>query len=196
MPLNAEGYFGHIKACLNKDFIQDYGDGEAIRLKEKIAGAPAQIVTFPFQGEAFSINLDLKAKQKGDDPRLFRFLDDESKPWARKCDFVVFHRMPIGIYAYLIEFKSNGIDASSIKAQLDASTNWLKSLKFVVERYFGHNHQLTVQKFVFSSNTNPGAYLDAAGKYLKADPAVRFYHYDALEGLSLGDLENNMADEI
>lgn len=197
MALNAEGYFGHIKACLSKDFIQDHGDGEAITLKEKIDGMPKpQTVTFPFQGEAFSINLDLKPKKKGDDPRLFRFLDDEAKPWARKCDFVVFHRMPVGIYAYLIEFKSNGIDGAGIKAQLDASSNWLKSLKRVVEHYFGHSHLLTVQKFVFSSNTNPGAYLDAAGKYLKADPAIRFYHYDALQSLSLGDLENNVVDEI
>lgn len=197
MPLNAEGYFGHIKACLNQAFIQDQGTGEFITLKEKIEGQPKPLtVSFPFEGAAFSINLDLKATKKGDDPRLFRFLDDEAKPWAKKCDFVVFHRMPVGIYAYLIEFKSNGIDGAGIKAQLDASINWLKSLKQVVAHYYGHERELTVQKFVFSSNTNPAAYLDADGKYLKADPTIRFYHYEALKGLSLGELENNMADEI
>ncbi|MDR6758767.1 hypothetical protein J2Y48_004075 [Mycoplana sp. BE70] len=197
MALTTDAYYGHLKACLNPDFIQDRGESGSVTLKEKIDGVPKPLtVTFPFEGQAFSVNLDLKPIKKGDDPRLFRFLDDDAKPWARKCDFVVFHRMSLGIYAYLIEFKSNGIDQTGIKAQLDAGTNWLRSMKRVVEHYFGHSHPLFVQKFVFSSNTNPAAYLDADGKYLRADPAIRFYHYDALNGLALGDLENNMADEI
>lgn len=196
MALNAEGYFDHIKACLNPDFVQDRGGKAAITLTESVPGGKPIKVTFPFQGEAFAVNLDLKPKKKGDDPRLFRFLDDEAKPWARKCDFVVFHRLPVGIYAYLIEFKSSGIDGAGIKAQLDASVCWLKSLKRVVEYYYHHDHLVNVQKFVFSSNTNPGAYLDGAGKYLKADPTIRLYQYDQLSGISLGELENKMIEPI
>ncbi len=203
MALTTDAYFGHIKACIHPDYLQDRGDNETLTLKERQDGKVVQEVSFPFEGHAFSVNLDLPLPprrkgepEKRDAPRLFRFLDDDAKPWARKCDFVVFHRMPTGIFAYLIEFKSNGIDQAAIKAQLDAGANWLKSMKRVVEHYFGHNHSLFVQKFVFSSNTNPGAYLDAQGKYLRSDPAIRFYHYDHLKELALGDLENNMADEI
>lgn len=197
MPLTTDAYFTHIKACMNPNFIQDAGTGETITLIEKIDGMPkALTVEFAFEGQAFSVNLDLKSQRRGDDIRLFRFLHDDAKPWAKKCDFIIFHRMPVGIYAYLIEFKSNGINQANIKAQLDASTNWLKSLSRVVENYFGHTHKLIIQKYVFSSNTNPGAYLDTEGKYLNADPAIRFYHYDDLKGLSLADLENNMSEEI
>ncbi len=204
MPLTAEAYFEHVKACLHAEFLQDGGEKPTLTLKERMeGGSVVREVSFPFEGQAFSVNLDLPlpAKRKGEpakrEPiRLFRFLDDEAKPWAKKCDFIVFHRLPVGIYAYLIEFKSNGIDAVGIKAQLDASVNWLRALKRIVEYYFGHDCPIAVQKFVFSTNTNPKQYLDAAGKYLKADPTIRFYHYDALNGLTLGDLENTMVDEI
>jgi hypothetical protein len=197
MALTTVAYFDHLKACLNPDFIQDAGDRGSITLKEKIDGVPKPLmVTFPFEGQAFAVNLDLKPKKKGDDPRLFRFLDDEAKPWARKCDFIVFHRMSFGIYAYLIEFKSNNIDQAGIKAQLDAGANWLRSMKRVVEHYFGHTHPLLVQKFVFSTNPNPAAFLDASGEYLRADPSIRFYQYHLVNRKPLSDLVNNMTDEI
>jgi hypothetical protein len=204
MALTTDAYFRHLKACIHPDYLQDRGDTSALILRERIEGGQViREVSFSIEGQAFLVNLDLPLppRRRGDPerreaPRLFRFLDDEAKPWARKCDFVVFHRMSLGIYAYLIEFKSNGIDQAGIKAQLDAGANWLRSMKRVVEHYFGHSHPLFVQKFVFSSNTNPAAYLDVDGKYLRADPAIRFYHYDALNGLALSDLENNMADEI
>ena len=196
MALTAEGYFEHVKECLNPKFIQDNGQKQTIKLVEKIQGAGKREVKFDFEGEAFSINLDLKQTKQGEDPRLFRFLEDDAKPWAKKCDFVIFHRMPVGIYAYLIEFKSNSIDGPGIKAQLDASLNWLKSLKRIVEYYYSQDHELNVQKFVFSSNTNPGDYLDKNGKYLKADPSIRFYHYDDLPGLTLSELENTKIESV
>jgi hypothetical protein len=207
MALTTEAYFDHLKACIHPEYLLDPDGKGNLELKERgEGGVIVREVSFTFEGEAFCVHLDLpppqvtkadrKKGEKPAPPRLFRFLDDEAKPWAKKCDFVVFHRLPVGIYAYLIEFKSDGIDAVSIKSQLDSSFNWLKSVQRIVEHYYGHTCKLSVQKFVFSSNTNPSQYLDRSGKYLKADPAIRFYHYDDLKPLSLGDLENKMIDEI
>lgn len=207
MPLTTDAYFDHMKACIHPEYLEGTGDHETLTLKERMEGGKiVREVTFSFEGDAFCVNLDLpppalrKAERKRGEkpapPRLFRFLDDEAKPWAKKCDFIIFHRLPVGIYAYLIEFKSNGIDGQGIKAQLDSSMNWLRSLQKIVEHYYGESCKLSVQKYVFSSNTNPSQYLDRAGKYLKADPAIRFYHYDEVAELQLGDLENNMVNEI
>jgi len=207
MALTIEAYFDHLKACIHPEYLLDPRARDRLTLKERgEGGVIVQEVEFSYEGDAFAINLDLPSPQltkadrkkgeKAAPPRLFRFLDDEAKPWGKKCDFVVFHRLPVGIYAYLIEFKSNGIDGGQIKAQIDSSMNWLRSLQRIVEHYYGHSCKLSVQKFVFSSNTNPTQYLDRSGKYLKADPAIRFYHYDDLKTLSLGDLENKMIDEI
>ena len=100
------------------------------------------------------------------------------------------------MYAYLIECKSNSIAGSDIKLQLDAGLNWLRSLKRVIQHYYGHCQTIKSQRFVFSTNSNPAAYLDADGKYLKSDPAIRFYNYEDLAGLSLGELENNRVETV
>jgi hypothetical protein len=199
MALNAEGYFSHIKACISPAYICDAGEGEAISIREKVYGVDGKPKTrkidFAFTGRAFAVHLDLKT-DKGQCPPLFRFLDDEAKPWAKRCDFVIFHQAATAVYAYLIECKSNSIAGADIREQLDAGMNWLWTLKKVIENYYGHQRTIKAQRFVFSTNSNPAAYLDAQGKYLKSDPAIRFYHYDQLAGLSLGELENSQIESV
>jgi len=204
MASKTDAYFSHIKECIHPHYLQDAGDKPPLRLKERMEGGKVvREMSFNFQGAAFCVNLDLPPPQrkKGDkkdpqSPRLFRFLEDEARPWAKKCDFVVFHRLPGGIYAYLIEFKSNNIDGPGIKAQLDSGLAWLRSLKKVIEHYGGQKRPLKAQRFVFSTNTNAGTFLDADGKYLTVDPSIRFYRYDDVAGLSLGELENNKVDTV
>lgn len=199
MALNAEGYFSHIKACINPEYICDDGSGETISFTEKAYDQDGKQrkrkTSFTYTGHAFAMKLDLKTN-RGVSPPLFRFLDDEAKPWAKRCDFVIFHQAATAVYVYLFECKSNSIAGPDIRDQLDAGMNWLRSLKKVIEHYYGHKRPLKAQRFVLSTNTNPDAYLDADGKYLKSDPAIRFYHYDDVNGLSLGELENNHVENV
>lgn len=199
MALNVEGYFNHIKACISPAYICDDGAQETITVSEKVydldGKARKRKMTFSYSGRAFAIHLDAKTN-RGQCPPLFRFLDDEAKPWAKRCDFVIIHQASTAIYAYLIECKSNSIAGPDIREQLDAGMNWLRSLKRVIENYYGHKKPIKAQRFVFSTNTNPSAYLDAEGKYLKSDPTIRFYHYDDLANLSLGELENSQVETV
>lgn len=203
MALNARGYFSHLRAFLSDDYIVDKGDRGVLTIKDKYypAGAtkPAiRKIVFPFTGDAFALNLDMKEKKGKSEvsPALFRFLDDNAKPWSKKCDYVIFHRLPRHIYVYCIELKSDGINAETICAQLDAARCWLQSLKRVIEHYTRHEHPLKVQRFVFSSNKNPAAYLQPDGAYLARDPSIRFYNYDDLDGMSLADLENTSIETV
>ncbi len=157
-------------------------------------------IHFSFEGEAFAVNLDRKEKNpKGNgkySPPLFSFLDDNGKPWSKKCDYVIFHRMPRHIYVYCIELKSKGINAETISGQLSAGVSWVKSLKKIIEHYSGHKKPIKVQKFVFSSNNKPDAYLGPEKKYLARDRSVRFYHYDEIKGNSLEDFENSCIETV
>jgi hypothetical protein len=48
---------------------------------------------------------------------------------------------------------------------------------------------------VFGTNENPGAYLNAHGQ-LNADPSIRYYHFDEVNGQPFADLQNNSIIEI
>ncbi len=202
MAINAQGYFEHLRAYLSDDYIVDQGVTDTLTIKDKYfpEGSRKEAVRkimFGFTGEAFALNLDKKIKKNGKgkqnefSPPLFQFLNDNAKPWSKKCDYVIFHRLPRHIYVYCIELKSKAISAETITAQLTAGHCWVQSLKKVLEQYTGHKHPLMLQKFVFSSNKNPATYLGPEGKYLAREPSVRFYHYDDLDGLTLEDLENS-----
>jgi hypothetical protein len=189
MTLDATSYFNHLRAYLSDDYFVDDGGTGSITLTEKYfqAGATKKStrkVVLPFQGQAFAIKLD------GKPDRLFHFLDDNGKPWSKRCDFVIFQHFKRSITAHLFEFKTKSLDPSSIIDQLKSGEHWCACLRKVICQYTGDDRRLRLRKFVFTENDNPAAYLDAAGQYLARDPSIRHYHYNALLGLTLDQLEN------
>src|SRR5687767_8142756 len=98
MSLNTKGYFNALRSYLNTDHYEvTEVDGGRIVMKEKVfvGGSPKPIeyrVRLGVTGEAFVINLD-KKNRNGNSDALFHFLDDSAKPWSKRCDFVVFHRV-------------------------------------------------------------------------------------------------------
>ena len=209
MALDAHGHFNQLLAFLDEDYLVEQGNENEIILKDEAIideerGIEGIELSFPFIGEAFVVNLDMTIQKKEDgekskkpfSPQLFRFLKDDAKAWAKKCDYVIFHRVTDELYAYCIELKSKGITAETIEAQLGAGYNWVRSLKKVIEHYTGHEMPIKVQKFIFSSTPNPERYTLPDGKYLERNPTIRLYTYNELEGLSLADLENRFVDAV
>ena len=94
-----------------------------------------------------------------------------------------------------IEFKSKSLTAGKIVPQLDAGTCWVKSLKRTIEHYTGDRRRIRLRKFIFGENENPGAYLDP-NRQLNADPSIRYYHFDEVQGQPLATLENTSAQGI
>src|SRR5436190_14522225 len=109
MPINAQGYFNALRSYLNTQYyeVSKVKDGSVV-LKEKIylPGNTSQEIkiTLGIPGEAIIIKLDKKNNKGNSDP-LFHFLNDEAKPWSKRCDFVVFHRFGNRLHAYCFEFK-------------------------------------------------------------------------------------------
>lgn len=198
MALNVQGAFDHLRAHLSDHYIID-GDGKGtLTIKDKYypegqGKAAVRKITFGYTGDAFAFNLDWKTQKNKREfsPPLFQFLDDQAKPWSKKCDYIIFHRLPRNIFVYYIELKSNSIKAENIAAQLEAGHCWVQSLKNILDQYTGIKRPLKVQKFVFSSNNNPAAYLGPELKYLVREPSIRFYNYSDLIGMNLEDLENS-----
>jgi len=189
MSLDASSYFNHLRAYLFADYVIDDGSSGTITLKEKyfLTGETkkrTRKVEFAFQGQAFAIKLD------GMPDRLFHFLDDNGKPWSKRCDFIVFQCYRGAINAYLFEFKTKSLDPSSIIDQLKSGEHWCACLRKVIHQYTGDNRKMRLRKFVCTENDNPAAFLDAAGHYLARDPSIRHYHYDELVGLTLDQLDN------
>jgi hypothetical protein len=127
---------------------------------------------------------------------LFHFLDNNAKPWARRCDFVVFHLWRDRVDAHCIEYKWESLSVDSITSQLDASLAWCKAMCAAIKCYTGVTKRLNVRKYVLSRHPDATPYLDRTGKYLRADQSVRHYLYSEIDGLSLRDLENNCIETI
>src|SRR5690606_469829 len=132
MALTAQGYFNCLKSYLN---TRHYGEPQAsfdeVVLKEKVFGQsgakPKEYkVTLKTSGEVLVIKLD--AKHKGATLPLFHFLDDNAKPWSKRCDFVVFNLRNSRLFVYCLEFKSESIP-HDVKDQLKASVDWIKALR-------------------------------------------------------------------
>lgn len=200
MSLNAQGYFNALRSYLNtREYEVTEKDAGRIVLKEKVfvAGSPKPViykVRLDVTGEALVINLDKKNKRGNSDP-LFHFLDDNAKPWSKRCDFVVFHRVKEKICVHCFEFKSANFP-EALKEQLDASEAWCRTLHSTIEHYTGHGKRLHLTKFVLSCHPNPVPYLDAAGKYLQRDPSIRHYLYRDIDGLALADLDNTNVETV
>ena len=189
MSLDAASYFNHLRAYLFSDYVVDDGSKGEVTLSEKYfrdgeTKKRTRKVMLPFQGQAFAIKLD------GMPDRLFHFLDDNGKPWSKRCDFIVFQCHRRVINCYLFEFKTRSLDPSSIIDQLKSGEHWCACLRKVVHQYTGDDRKFRLRKFVCTENDNPAAYLDPAGQYLARDPSIRHYHYNTLAGLTLDQLDN------
>ena len=199
MALNAQGYFNCLKSYLNTNH---YGVSQSrineITLKEKIFGQqgskPIEYkVNLKTFGEVLVIKLDLK--KDGSTLPLFHFLDDNAKPWSKRCDFVVFNLRKSKLFVYCLEFKSESIPYD-VPDQLGASVAWCMALHATISAYTAKRNILNVTKYVLSNHPDPRPFLDADGKYLLRDHTIRHYHYSDLTGIALTDLENGNIEVI
>lgn len=202
MPLNAQGYFNALRSYLNtKDYEVTETEGGRIVLKEKVfvAGSPKPVeyrVRLSVTGEALVINLDRKISQRSNQSHpLFHFLNDNAKPWSKRCDFVVFHRVKERINVHCFEFKS-GSFPDALVDQLEASEAWCRALRSTIKHYTGDAKPLHLTKFVLSCHPKPAPYLDAAGKYLQRDHSIRHYLYQDIDGMALDALDNTNVETI
>ncbi len=203
MTLDAKTYFEHLKAYVNCEYIMHDGDGGKVVLVENFFH-PEDVkpkkrritLLLPGVGMAFKLDLDdFENSRRKNKPALFHFLDDTSKPWSKRCDFVIFHVDKKSFRADCIEFKSKSLAHDKIVPQLTAGSRWVRSLKRTIEHYTGYTRRIKLRKFVFAENENPEAYLDA-NRQLKADPSIRYYHYNEVQGHSIADLVNISEQEI
>lgn len=195
MALNPNGYFNALRSYLNQ---KDYGVHQATQdevvLEEKIHQAqgakPKKYkLSLKVSGETLVIKLDAKKD------RLFHFLDDNAKPWSKRCDFVIFNLRKTQLFAYCLEFKSSTIPPD-VPAQLEASVSWCQSLHSIINAYTGKKMRMKVMKFVVSEHdTTDSPYLDQDG-YLQRDHTIRHYSYNDLDGVNLADLENSNVEMI
>lgn len=203
MNLDSSTYFRHLRAYVNDRYVVDDGAGGHVTLSEKyfpLTGTRAKTrhirLLLPGQGLAFKLDHDqVELQRKMSKPPLFHFLDDNAKPWSKRCDFVIFYTKERAFHADCIEFKSKSLTAEKIVPQLRAGACWVRSLKQTIEHYTGDSRRIRLRKFVFGENDNPHAYLDA-NLQLNADPSIRYYHFDEVNGLSLAALQNTSVQEI
>ena len=200
MPITPESYFNALRDYLNtKDYAVTEVESDMVVIKDKVylpgaKAASVKKVRLQVPGEALVINLDLK-NRKNNSERLFHFLDNESKPWAKRCDFVIFHLHRNRISAICIEFKS-GSFPESLADQMNSGAAWCRSLHSVIKHYTGKTKRLRIAKFVLSCHQNPDVFLDDENKYLRRDHTIRHYLYDDVDGMALDELENRHVETI
>ncbi|MGD9578959.1 MAG: hypothetical protein AB7Y74_11960 [Syntrophorhabdus sp.] len=203
MNLAANTYFEHLKAYVNSDYVTHDGAGGKVVLTEKYF-PPEEVspqtrrieLLLPGLGMAFKLDQDeFDTSSRRTKPPLFHFLDDTAKPWSKRCDFVVFYVHGRAFHADCIEFKSKSLNPDKIVPQLKAGVSWVRSLKQTIEHYTTDKRRIKVRKFVFGTNENPAPYVDT-NQQLNADPSVRYYHFNEVNGQSLLDLQNSSIQEI
>lgn len=203
MSLSAATYFEHLKSYLNSEYVIDNGVYGNIVLVEKYfqpndkkARKREIELLLPGPGLAFKLDQDeFDLKKRRAKPALFHFLDDNAKPWSKRCDFVVFYVHKKSLMADCIEFKSGNIAGAAIREQLRAGVYWLKSLKRTVEHYTSDSKKICVRKFLFGDKDDAEPYLDA-NRQLNADPSIRYYHFREVNGQPLTALQNTSVQEI
>ena len=94
-----------------------------------------------------------------------------------------------------IEFKSGSIAGSAVREQLRAGACWVRSLKKTIEYYTEDTRKIRVRKFLFGDKEDVCAYLDS-DRQLNADPSIRYYHFDEVQGQPLADLQNSSVQAI
>lgn len=204
MTLDATTYLGHLRAYVNNRYVMHDGTGGEVVLREKYFPPPpatrakTRKVHLLLAGPGLAFKLDhdrVELQRKKSKPPLFHFLDDTAKPWSKRCDFVIFYVNGRAFYADCIEFKSKSLAADKIVPQLKAGVCWVRSLKRTIEHYTGDERRITIRKFVFAENENPDAYLNP-NRQLIADPSIRYYHFDEVQGQPLADLQNASEQRI
>ena len=129
MNLDASTYFGHLRAYVNNHYVIHHGDGGEVVLREKYFPPPPETraktrrlrLLLPGPGLAFKLDHDqFQLRKRKSKPALFHFLDDNAKPWSKRCDFVIFYVNGRAFCADCIEFKSGNITGSSVREQLRA----------------------------------------------------------------------------
>jgi hypothetical protein len=203
MSLDAVTYFQHLKAYVNNKYIVHDGAGGQVILTEKYfpegaTRARTRRIALGLSGLGLAFKLDLdqvELQRKKSKPPLFHFLDDTAKPWSKRCDFIVFRTEERAFVADCIEFKSKSLTAEKIVPQLRAGVCWCKCLKRTIENYTGDSRRIRIRKFVFGTNDSPEAYIDANSQ-LNADPSIRYYHFDEVNGQKLAELQNTSVLEI
>ena len=198
MTLDAPTYFRHLKAYVNDRYVMHNGDGGEVVLRERYFPPPPATrsetrklrLLLPGPGLAFKLDQEqVRQGRRNIKPPLFHFLDDNAKPWSKRCDFVVFYVNKKAFCADCIEFKSGNIAGSAVREQLRAGTSWVRSLKKTIEHYTEDARKIRVRKFLFGDKEDASAYLDS-DRQLNADPSVRYYHFDEVQGQPLATLQN------
>lgn len=201
--LAAGTYFEHLKAYVNDEYVMHDGADGKVVLTEKYF-RPEDVkpqlreieLLLPGAGMAFKLDHDdFEASKKKNKPPLFHFLDDTAKPWSKRCDFVVFYVNGRAFHADCIEFKSKSLTAEKIVPQLKAGACWVHALKRTIEHYTNEQRRIRLRKFVFAENTNPDPYIDG-NRQLMADPSIRYYHFDEVNGQALAGLHNTSVQEV
>jgi hypothetical protein len=200
MAITIQSYFAALRDYLNtRDYEVTEVDEGRVVIKDKVfrpgeIEAKDQKVRLRVPGEALVINLD-KKNSRGNSPRLFDFLEDESKPWAKRCDFVIFHLHRNQIFAYCIEFKSGSFPEGLVD-QMNSGTAWCRSLHSVIKHYTGKTRRIRISKFVLSCHESPDRFLDEERKYLRRDHTIRHYQYKDIDGMSLDELDNEHVETV
>ncbi len=203
MTLAAHTYLEHLRAYVNDDYIiHDGADGKVILREtyfrpEDVAPQKRKVeLLLPGAGMAFKLDHDdFDTSRMKSKPPLFHFLDDTAKPWSKRCDFVIFYVNGRAFHADCIEFKSKSLNTDKIVPQLKAGMSWVNTLKRTIEHYTGDKRRIRLRKFVFAENENPDPYIDE-NRQLNADPSVRYYHFEEVQGQRLVELENTSVQEI
>lgn len=201
MTINAQGYFNALQSYLNlAEYEAACAPNGDVVMRETIFVPGNQRKTLTVRltapGDALVIKLDVKTGRKGNQSEpLFHFLDDNGKPWSKRCDFVVFHLHHGSLGVLCFEFKWESLPVGRIIAQLAASESWCRSLHSVVKHYTAKKRSMNLTKYVLSAHPDPTPYVDASG-YLKRDHSIRHYHYHEIDGVSLHELENTNIEKI
>ncbi|MEZ9764338.1 hypothetical protein AB4278_15720 [Vibrio splendidus] len=192
MAVDANKYFRGLRSYLNTNAYEiTKRDTGRLILEEKVffAGGKErkQKVRLPFSGEVIALKLDRKNQNGNTDP-LFHFLEDDARPWSKRCDFVIFQLYRNKLSVYCIEFKSSTLPDSLVD-QLASTESWCRAVQSIINLYTNEKKRLHLKKFVFSCMDDPSRFVDEEG-YIKRDHSVRHYHYDDLSGLKLEELDN------
>ncbi len=196
MILDAQTYFEHLRAYVNDSYIMHDGTGGEVVLQEKYFPPPPAThaktrklrLLLPGPGLAFKLDHDRLGEGKRKPP-LFHFLDDNAKLWSKRCDFVIFYVNGSAFCADCIEFKSGSIAGSAVREQLRAGACWVRSLKKTIEHYTEDTRRIRVRKFLFGDKEDADTYLDT-NRQLNADPSIRYYHFNEVNGQPLTALQN------
>lgn len=198
MSLDAPTYFRHLRAYVNDRYVMHDGDGGEVDLREKYFPPPPETraktrkirLILPGLGLVFKLDHDqFQMRKRKRKPPLFHFLDDNAKPWSKRCDFVIFYVNRKAFCADCIEFKSGSIAGTAVREQLRAGACWVRSLKRTIEHYTEDTGRIHLRKFLFGDKADADAYLDP-DRQLNADPSIRYYHFDEVQGRPLTSLQN------